>query len=120
MSATRLLFAIAAACDFAPPPKPPPPDKPAEPKPAVVVQPDAAVVDDVTPDCLDTATHMIDVTNAAIPDDSERGAQERNRARLVRKTAEECSKKKWSRQVQDCYTAATTTEAMRGCDTLNK
>jgi hypothetical protein len=72
----------------------------------------------VTPDCLDTAAHVIDVTLASIKDAPERAAQERNRARLVRELGLECSNKAWPQAAQDCYTAAKTVEGMSGCDKL--
>ena len=120
MWATRIALVFVVACDFtSPPPKqqqPPPPAK--VDKLEGSATPITPAPDVVSPDCLDTAAHIVDATIAAVVDEGEKANQERNRALLVRKTAEECSRKKWPQRTLDCYNAATTVEAMRGCETI--
>ena len=138
MRALVVLIAIAGACDLQPPPKKAPPTATpaatppvADPNAPVAVSADAgvavAVSDapaapkapadamDVSDRCLTLGTHVADVLLAEASDPSKKAALIQDRAKIVRRTAESCTRDAWNEPLISCYLAAKTQVTLQAC-----
>ena len=133
-----VLIAIAGACDLKPAPKKAPPaatspttPPAAEPGVPVMVPLDAGVavtvadaapaakppVDamTVTDRCVTLGSHVAEVLLAEATDPSKKAALIQDRARIVRRTAESCSRDGWTEAEISCFLAGKTQVAMQAC-----
>jgi len=133
-----VLIAIAGACDLKPAPKkaPPaatPPTTPpaSEPGAPVMVPLDAGVavaVSDaapaarppvdampVTDRCVTLGSHVAEVLLAEAEDPSKKAALIQDRAKIVRRTAESCTRDAWTEAEIACFLAGKTQVAMQAC-----
>lgn len=138
MRALVVLIAIASACDLQPAPKKAPPaatpaatppiatpnapagvpadagvaiavgDAPAAPKPPA----DAM---DVTDRCVTLGTHVADVLLSEASDPSKKAALIQDRAKIVRRTAESCTRDAWNEALIGCYLGAKTQVKLQAC-----
>ncbi|MBA3393225.1 MAG: hypothetical protein H0T89_11295 [Deltaproteobacteria bacterium] len=75
--------------------------------------PDAMLV--VSEDCLQTAVKIADVIIAATTDETQKAAIEQDRTKLVRRSAETCTRDRWSDSVRGCFLASTTAAQLEAC-----
>lgn len=127
-----VLIAFGAACDLQPPPKKAPPAATAPsavPTPAPVLPaldagvavapgdaapapPDAMEVSDR---CVQLGSHVAEVMISEAEDASKKSVLVQDRARIVRRTAESCTRDAWSAQLITCYLAAKTQATLQAC-----
>jgi hypothetical protein len=69
---------------------------------------------DVTPECMDAGSHIAAVIVTGAPD-TQRAALEQDRAMLVRRSAEACTRDHWPAQTLACFASAQTMEALQVC-----
>ncbi len=135
MTMRTLAFVLLAACDL----QPPPPAPAANPPPVVAVTAPApaaapvAVVEpptvgastrasvppvsiDVTPACVETGSHVAEAIIASAKDPQLRASYEQGRTKIVRATAEACTKQHWSPEAQHCYGTAKLEADVRACE----
>lgn len=133
-----VLIAIAGACDLQPPPKkaPPaasPPTSPtaATPNPPSLPPSDAGVAVaigdaaagarppadamEVTDRCVQLGSHVAEVLIAEAEDPSKKSVLVQDRAKIVRRTAESCTRDAWSAELIGCYMAAKTQAKLTAC-----
>jgi len=133
-----VLLAIAGACDLQPPPKKAPPAvTPTPTAPSAVPTPepalppadagvavavavgDAAPVPpdamEVTDRCVDLGSHVAEVLISEAEDPSKKSVLVQDRAKIVRRTAESCTRDAWSAQLISCYMAAKTQATLQAC-----
>ncbi|MCX5744123.1 MAG: hypothetical protein NT062_16665 [Proteobacteria bacterium] len=134
-----VLLAIVAACDLQPPPKKAPPPPP--PAPVQLVAPDAAPAaptptDEAAaqpgsgsagsgrpvapkiqtrPECLDIGVRVAMVLIDTTTDVAQKAALEQDRTKIVKSTAETCTKDSWSSEVIACLQKADNMSAMTAC-----
>lgn len=72
-------------------------------------------VADVTPQCLEVGTKVAEIVVQTAKDDQQRAVFERERTKIVRRTAEACTNDQWSEPVRKCFLDASTQEAMQAC-----
>jgi hypothetical protein len=120
-----VIFAFAIACDHKPAPRP----EPAQPPPAPTQLADAGAAPqdpfadaslqlariDVSPQCMEVGVRIADVMISTTTDPSQKAALEQDRAKLVRRTAETCSRDAWSDAARTCFLRATTQEQLQEC-----
>lgn len=131
-----VLIAIAGACDLQPPPKKAPPaatPTPAAPSAVPTPEPalppadagvalavgDAAPVPpdamEVTDRCVQLGSHVAEVLISEAEDPSKKSVLVQDRAKIVRRTAESCTRDAWSAQLISCYLAAKTQATLQAC-----
>ncbi|MBA3453200.1 MAG: hypothetical protein H0T42_08920 [Deltaproteobacteria bacterium] len=133
-----VLIAIAGACDLKPPPKKVPPvssqvTPPSFSNPNQPTMPpgDAgvpvAVADaaagprppadamEVTEQCVQLGSHVAEVLIAEAEDPSKKSVLVQDRAKIVRRTAESCTRDGWSSELIGCYLAAKTQAKLTAC-----
>lgn len=138
MRALVVLIAIAGACDLQPAPKKAPPSAtPAVTPPAATPNMPAAVPGDagvalavgdapaapkapadamdVTDRCLTLGAHVADVLLNEASDPSKKAALIQDRAKIVRRTAESCTRDAWNEPLISCYLAAKTQVTLQAC-----
>ena len=113
------LVLLLAACEHKPAPaKQPPPAAPADAAVAVAdaspvaVAPDAM---DVRDDCLQLADQLATVIIEGVQDPAQKASYVQERARMVRRTAEGCTRDSWDAKRMDCYRAAKTQAEIQAC-----
>jgi hypothetical protein len=132
-------WSLCAACDLEPPPKQqpvaaapthvvaptptPPPVVAAVPPPPTAMgagsgSGSGSAADPVTYDCITVADHLVGLSLAAIAKPRERAIQTRNRAKLVRQSAEACTTGAWTPAVIRCFMDATTPAELAACSKL--
>jgi hypothetical protein len=120
-----LLLLAVAACDL----KPAPREK--TPVPAPQVAADAAalpqdpfadaslhppdVLMEVTQPCMDVGVRIADVMISTTIDPSQRAALEQDRVKLVRRTAETCTRDAWPDAARQCFLRATSQVQLQEC-----
>jgi hypothetical protein len=137
------MFAVLlAACEHEPPPKAKgapaagsaqaqnqaPPDQPPPGPPQQVADAGAgsgqpAVATDaaidapapVSQDCVDIAAHIADAMIAETKDAQQKAFIEQEKTKIIRRTAEACTRDSWKPDVLDCFRKSTTTEQMQVC-----
>jgi len=119
-----VLFAFVAACDLKPAPKQAPP---AATPAAPMVPADAAAAgapsDAATPmdamsvsdRCVTLGSHVAEVLIGEAEDPSKKAALVQDRAKIVRRTAESCTRDAWSEDQISCFLAGKTQIAMQAC-----
>jgi len=135
-----VLIALAGACEHKPAPKrnppvqapptaaepaaqvpvppTPPPPVPADAGVAVAIAdavaapPDAMVVSDR---CVELGSHVAEVLIQEATDPSQKAAYTQDRARIVRRTAEGCTRDAWTEKTIACFMAGKTSAAMQAC-----
>jgi hypothetical protein len=133
-----VLIAIASGCDLQPPPKKAPPAATpaatppvATPNVPAVVPVDAGVavaVGDapaapkapvdamgVTDRCVTLGSHVAAVLLSEASDPSKKAALIQDRAKIVRRTAESCTRDAWNEALIGCYLGAKTQVALQAC-----
>jgi hypothetical protein len=130
-----VLLAIAGACDLQPPPKKAPAATAPAPSPAAVPTPEpalpaldagvAAVVGDAAPTppdaaevsdrCVNLGSHVAEVMISEAEDPSKKSVLIQDRARIVRRTAESCTRDGWNEKLISCYMAAKTQATLQAC-----
>ncbi len=133
MRSLVVLLALAAACDLQPPPKQAPP-APTTPAPAVAPSEPAlpaldagvaAPVGDAAPTppdamevsdrCVRLGSHVAEVMINEAEDPSKKSVLVQDRARIVRRTAEGCTRDAWNEKLISCYMAAKTQATLQAC-----
>ncbi len=84
----------------------------APPARGVIAGPDV----DVTPECLRASEHVASLLVAGAGDPAKRATFVQERARIVRRSAEACTREPWSRDRIGCYEAARTEAAIQECN----
>ncbi len=129
-----VLLAIAGACDLQPPPKKAPPAATPAPSPAAVTPREpalppldagiAAVGDaapappdamEVSDRCVQLGSHVAEVLISEAEDASKKSVLIQDRAKIVRRTAESCTRDGWNAQLIGCYMAAKTQATLQAC-----
>ena len=133
-----VLIAIASACDLQPAPKKAPiaATPPATPPVADPNAPSVAPVDagvavaigdaaaapkppmdamEVSDRCVTLGSHVAEVLLSEAQDPSKKAALIQDRAKIVRRTAESCTRDTWAEPLISCYLAANTQVAMQAC-----
>lgn len=113
-----------AGCDLQPAPKPAAPATAAAAANATGTASgsgaaDAAVAPnavDVTPGCLNVATHVVQVLIDSAKDPSLRSTYTQAQTKMVRTMGEACTTQHWSDAAQHCYLASTTETDARVCE----
>lgn len=125
-----LAFVLLAACELQPAPKkqPAPPAEvtPTAPVPApppsapadagVAVADAAGVTIEASEACVTVGAHVADVFVQSATDPAQRAVYEQERTKMVKATAEACTKQRWSDAAQKCYVAATTPALIKACE----
>jgi hypothetical protein len=128
---------VLGACDLQPPPKrsapatsptpatpsaagtePAPPAPPAAggaPSPADAGTPVADAQLEVTSECLQVAAHIADVMIRETTDPAQRAALEQDKTKIVRRSAEGCTRDAWSESARSCFLAAKAIPQMQEC-----
>ncbi len=75
----------------------------------------AKAVMPVTQVCTDVSVHIADIVIASVTEPAQKAALEQDRAKLVRRAAETCTRDKWSDKAIKCFTAATAAPALEQC-----
>ncbi|MBA3459809.1 MAG: hypothetical protein H0T46_07600 [Deltaproteobacteria bacterium] len=141
MRCLLLLLTVLAACEHEPPPKkappavptPPPPIDPANAQPPANPTPtpppptppananpppvDAAIdaPPPVSQDCVDIAAHIADTMIAESKDPQQKAFIEQDKTKIIRRTAEACTRDSWKPEVLACFRKATKMEQMQIC-----
>ncbi len=127
-----VLLALAGACDLQPPPKKVPAAATPSPPPAAVPSRDpalpgldAGVAGDAAPApldamevsdrCVELGSHVAEVMISEAEDASKKSVLVQDRARIVRRTAESCTRDAWSTELITCYLAAKTQATLQAC-----
>lgn len=129
MRSCLTLLLVLGACDLKPPPKQPPatadaiedagagamatPPEPAGDAGGPRAPADAMI--EVTQPCLAVAVKIADVLIASMTDPAQKAALEQDRTKLVRRTAEGCTRDAWSEPARACFLKATTREQLQLC-----
>lgn len=95
------------------PPAPPPVVVPADAAPPSPPPADARM--EVSQPCVDVSAHIADVLLASATDPAQKAAIEQGRTRIIRRSAEACTRDAWKPEVFACFTKATTDDQMREC-----
>jgi hypothetical protein len=115
------LLVLLAACDLQPPPKqqPAPPASATEsPKlvapapPSLPEQPKT----ETTNDCIEVGKHVAAVFVASVTDPAQRSVVEQERTKIVKATAEACTKQAWSAEARGCYLASGSPADIKACE----
>ncbi len=125
-----------AACEHEPPPKkappaepsttttPPPLGDPAQavappaqppPTPTAAVDAGADALAPVSQDCLDVSGHIAEVLISEAKDDQQKAQLEQEKTKIIRRSAEACTRDSWKPEVRTCFLKATKTEQMQVC-----
>ena len=124
MRALWLVFLAACELEPAPKPKPAPPPPP-PPAPVVVAPtPDAAVAEappvdagmDVSDDCVKVGSHVAELLIADAKDAAQKSMLEQEKVKIVRRTAEDCTRRQWSADAIKCFTAGKTMADLHACE----
>ena len=140
MRSLLLFLTVLAACEHEPPPKkappatptpppagdptqgqPPPPNTPPNtpppPQNAIQIPTDAAIdaLPPVTQDCVDVAAHIAETMIAESKDPQQKAFIEQEKTKIIRRSAEACTRDNWKPAVLACFLKATTTEQMQIC-----
>ncbi len=75
--------------------------------------PDAMLV--VSEECLQTGVKIADVIIAATTDETQKAAIEQDRTKLVRRSAETCTRDGWSASVRGCFLASKSAAELEAC-----
>jgi hypothetical protein len=133
-----VLIAIAGACDLQPPPKKAPPAATSTPTPAApsaVPTPEpalppadagvAAVASDAAPAppdamevsdrCVQLGSHVAEVLISEAGDPAKKSVLVQDRAKIVRRTAESCTRDAWTAELITCYLAAKSQATLQAC-----
>jgi hypothetical protein len=102
-----------AAAPPATPPSAPPTAPPAAPPTAVDAGVDA--LPPVSQDCVDISAHIATVLIAEAKDPSQKATLEQEKTKIIRRSAEACTRDGWKPATLACFTKATTTEQMQVC-----
>ena len=78
-------------------------------------EPPAPPPENVSPRCLAIGEHVADVLIADATNATQRAAYTHNRAQLIRRSAEGCTRDAWTDAQLACYQAARTVAALRAC-----
>jgi hypothetical protein len=129
---------VLAACDLQPAPKsvpapaanraanepPPPPPGAVAPTPPAPPPSDAGIVRapadaliDVSAACVEVGSHVAAILIAEAKDPSQSAALEQGRTKIVRATAEACTRDAWSDAAKTCFLQAKTSAALQVCGT---
>jgi hypothetical protein len=141
-----LVLAALAACDFQPPPKPQPaPPTTVPPAPTVgsagsgsgsgsagsgsagsgsavavpegsAAAPADAAASDVSNACVETGAHIAQVLIDSEQDPGTKAQYEQARSKIVRATAEACTKQTWSDDKRRCFDTTKTEADIRACE----
>ena len=125
-----LILFVLAACELQPAPKvPPPAPAPTTAVPAtppgdagVAVVADAApapsppAAAEVSNPCLETGAHVAQVLVDSAKDPAVKAQYEQARDKIVRATAEACTKQAWSEDARRCFVSAKVENDLRACE----
>ncbi len=126
---------LLAACEHEPPPKKapaaqptpppagdptqaapqPPPTQPPPPSPTAAVDAGVDALPPVSQDCLDVSGHIAEVLIAEAKDDQQKAQLEQEKTKIIRRSAEACTRDAWKAEVRACFLKATKTEQMQTC-----
>lgn len=139
--ASCLLLSALGACELEPPPKkaapaattpppvadpkaaaptPPPATPPANPPPATPPVANgagsgSAALPPVSQPCLDVSGHIADALIAEAADPAQKAAMEQDKTKIIRRSAEACTRDAWKPPVLKCFMDAKTTAEMQVC-----
>ncbi len=86
---------------------------PAPPTPAVDAG--APALPPVSQDCLDVAGHIAEVLISEAKDDQQKAQLEQEKTKIIRRSAEACTRDGWKPEVRTCFLKAAKTEQMQIC-----
>ncbi len=140
--ASCLLLSALGACELEPPPKKAPAAAPAMPQPvpepAAIAPPPAtppaptapppgpptvpegagrgsAALPPVSQPCLDVSGHIADTLIAEAADPAQKATMEQEKTKIIRRSAEACTRDAWKPTVMKCFLDAKTTAEMQTC-----
>ncbi len=141
--ASCLLLSALGACELEPPPKKAPPAVPtpppvADPRAAAPTPPPAtpppatppsanpppvadaagsgsAALPPVSQPCLDVAGHIADALITEAADPAQKAAMEQEKTKIIRRSAEACTRDGWKPAVMKCFMDAKSTAEMQVC-----
>jgi hypothetical protein len=65
--------------------------------------------------CVDVSAHIADTLIAGATDATQKAALEQDRQKIIRRSAEGCTKDQWPAASIECFNKATTIPAMQVC-----
>lgn len=71
---------------------------------------------EVSDDCVQAGVHVADKLIADAPDAAQKATLERDKTKIVRRTAEACTTQKWSADAIKCYITAKSMAELRKCE----
>lgn len=133
--ASCLLLSTLGACELEPPPPKkapsaaptPPPVAEPEPVAAAPAPPPgpptladgagsgSAALPPVSQPCLDVSGHIADTLIAEAADPAQKAAMEQEKTKIIRRSAEACTRDAWKPPVMKCFIDAKTTAEMQSC-----
>lgn len=111
----------APAAEPAAPPQPGPAAAPATPPPTAAQgsgapgAPTPAPQPEVSQPCLDVSAHIASVMIAETTDPSQRASLEQEKTKIIRRSAEACTRDAWPDAARACFQQATTVPALQEC-----
>lgn len=133
--ASCLLLSTLGACELEPPPPKKAPS--AAPTPLPVAKPEpvaaapapppgpptladgagsgSAALPPVSQPCLDVSGHIADTLIAEAADPAQKAAMEQEKTKIIRRSAEACTRDAWKPPVMKCFIDAKTTAEMQSC-----
>lgn len=105
----------------APPPAAPPPAAPTAPPPGPPTPPPAGAgsgsdaLPPVSQPCLDVSGHIAQTLIGEAADPAQKAAMEQEKEKIIRRSAEACTRDNWKPEVRKCFLDAKNTEQMQIC-----
>lgn len=100
------------------PPPPPTPTPPPPPPPNANQPPADAAIDAPAPvsqDCVDVASHIAETMIKESKDPQQKAFIEQEKTKIIRRSAEACTRDNWKPEILACFKKSTTTEQMQVC-----
>ncbi len=97
-----------------PPTNPPAPPPPAT-SPAAVADAGVDALPPVSQDCVDVSAHIADVLISEAKDPTQKATLEQEKTKIIRRSAEACTRDSWKSEVRACFLKATTADQMQTC-----
>lgn len=75
----------------------------------------SAALPPVSQPCLDVAAHIAATLIAEASDPAQKAAMEQEKTKIIRRSAEACTRDAWKAEVMKCFTESKTTAEMQIC-----
>ncbi|MBL0214486.1 MAG: hypothetical protein IPQ07_11420 [Myxococcales bacterium] len=97
------------------PPTNPPPNQPPAPPPTAVTDAGVDALPPVSQDCVDVSAHIADVLISEAKDPTQKATLEQEKTKIIRRSAEACTRDSWKAEVRACFLKSTTADQMQTC-----